>query len=82
VVRRGRRAALRGYYRLQRLGKVEPDLAVFAAYWYRGYSCNPRAIYEKLRELAPSVRGVWVVDRAHAEGMPDGVAYVVAGTRA
>jgi CDP-glycerol glycerophosphotransferase len=81
-MRRGRRSALHGYYRLQRLGKVEPDLAVFAAYWYRGYSCNPRALYEKLRELAPWVRGVWVVDRAHAEGMPDGVAYVVAGTRA
>jgi CDP-glycerol glycerophosphotransferase len=80
MVRRGRSLALHGYYRLQRLGRVEPDLAVFAAYWYRGYSCNPRAVYEKLRELAPWVRGVWIVDRAHAEGMPDGVAYVVAGT--
>jgi CDP-glycerol glycerophosphotransferase len=60
---------------------IEPDLAVFAAYWYRGYSCNPRAIYEKLREEAPWVRGVWVVEREHAGSMPPGVEYVVAWTR-
>ena len=40
---------------------IDPDLAVFAAYWYRGYQCNPRAIYEKARELVPGMRGVWVV---------------------
>ena len=40
---------------------IDPDLAVFAAYWYRGYACNPRAIYEKARELVPGMRGVWVV---------------------
>jgi CDP-glycerol glycerophosphotransferase len=60
---------------------IEPDLAVFAAYWYRGYSCNPRAIYEKLREEAPWVRGVWVVEREHAGSMPAGVDSVVAWTR-
>ena len=32
---------------------MDEHLAVFAAYWYRGYSCNPRAIYEKARELVP-----------------------------
>jgi CDP-glycerol glycerophosphotransferase len=76
-----RRKALHAYYRLQLRAPIEPDLAVFAAYWYRGYSCNPRAIYEKLRELAPSVRGVWVVERDRVDDFPPGVEHVVAGTR-
>lgn len=81
VVRRGRRTLLLRYYRLQLRAPIEPDLAVFAAYWYRGYSCSPRAIYEKLREEAPWVRGVWIVEREHAGSMPKGVEHVVAWTR-
>lgn len=80
-MRRGRRQLLRRYYRFQLRAPIEPDLAVFAAYWYRGYSCSPKAIYEKLREEAPSVRGVWVVERQYAGSMPAGVEYVVAWTR-
>ena len=80
-LRRSRRRLLRRYYRLQLRGPLEPDLAVFAAYWYRGYSCNPKAIYEKLREEAPWVRGVWVVEREHEGSIPAGVDYVVAWTR-
>ncbi len=57
-----------------------PDLAVFAAYWYRGYSCNPRAIYEAARELVPAMRGVWVVKRDAVASLPPGVEHVVAGT--
>jgi CDP-glycerol glycerophosphotransferase len=68
------------YYSKQRELPLEPDLAVFAAYWYRGYFCNPRAIYEQARELVPWLRGVWVVNADTAETMPDGVAYVVPGT--
>jgi CDP-glycerol glycerophosphotransferase len=71
---------LRPFYRMQLRGPIEPDLAAFAAYWYRGYSCNPRAIYEKLREMAPGIRGVWIVDKDHVAGMPSGVDYVVSGT--
>jgi CDP-glycerol glycerophosphotransferase len=73
---------LGGYYRLQRRAPIEPDLAVFAAYWYRGYACNPRAIYEKLRELVPSQRGVWIVDRKNAGSFPPDVPHIIAGTRA
>ena len=79
--RKARRAALRLYYRAQLRAPIEPDLAVFASYWYRGYSCNPRAIYEKLREEAPWVRGVWVVRKELRDSMPGGVDYVVASTR-
>jgi CDP-glycerol glycerophosphotransferase len=77
-----RRTLLLPYYRRQLRAPIEPDLAAFAAYWYRGYACNPRAIYEKLRELAPWIRGVWIVDAEHEAAMPPGVEYVVAGTRA
>ncbi|MGH3042433.1 MAG: CDP-glycerol glycerophosphotransferase family protein [Gaiellaceae bacterium] len=79
--RAARRTALRLYYRAQLRMPIEPDLAVFASYWYRGYSCNPRAIYEKLRDEAPWVRGVWVVKREHEGSVPAGVDYVVAWTR-
>jgi CDP-glycerol glycerophosphotransferase len=81
ISRARRRNALERHYRSQLREPIDPSLALFAAYWYRGYSCNPRAIYEKLRELAPGIRGVWIVDEEHAAAMPDGVEYVVAGTR-
>ena len=81
AVRRARRKLLRRYYRLQLRAPIQPDLAVFAAYWYRGYSCNPRAIYEKLREEAPHIRGVWIVEREHVELVPAGVEHVIASTR-
>ena len=73
-------ARLAQYYARQRDLPLEPDLAVFAAYWYRGYSCSPRAIYEKAGELLPWLRGVWIVNDEGAASMPDGVEYVIAGT--
>lgn len=76
--RRGRAA----YYRFHLLLPIRADLDVYAAYWYRGYACNPRAIYERAAELLPDVRGVWVVDKRAAGGMPPGVEYVIAGSRA
>ena len=71
-----------GLYHLYRLLPVDRHLAVFAAYWYRGVACNPAAIQAKAAELVPEVRGVWVVDAAHADTMPTGVSYVVAGSLA
>ncbi len=67
-------------YHLTRLRPVDENLAVYAAYWYRGYACNPAAIYEKARGTRPHVRGVWVVDRRHVDTMPPGVSYVVDGS--
>jgi CDP-glycerol glycerophosphotransferase len=81
AVRARRGGELDRYYRDRLRDPVDPNLAVFAAYWYRGYACNPRAIYEKLGELAPAVHGVWVVRQAASDTMPAGVDYVVAGTR-
>lgn len=81
TARRARDAALREYYRGELRRPLDPTLAVFAAYWYRGYACNPAAIYAAARRLAPQVRGVWVVRRNRVHTLPPGVEYVVAGTR-
>ncbi len=80
VTRRARQAFGHLYYQLQLRMPVDQSLALFAAYWYRGVSCNPAAIAEKAAELAPTVRQVWVVGPARAGAMPPGTDYVVAGT--
>ena len=60
---------------------LDPDVAVYGSYWYRGYACNPRAIYEKIaRARAPALRGVWVILPGHAGAAP-GVETVVADSR-
>ncbi|KQV04593.1 MULTISPECIES: bifunctional glycosyltransferase family 2 protein/CDP-glycerol:glycerophosphate glycerophosphotransferase [unclassified Kitasatospora] len=79
-VRSGARSTAYGAFR--RL-PLDEHLAVYAAYWHRGYACNPAAIYRKARELAPQVRGVWVVEtRAQAATLPAGVPYVLLNTPA
>lgn len=80
------RTRLRGlatsaYYRAQLRAPIDENLAVYASYWLRGYACNPAAVYEEQRRLAPHVKGVWVVKRNTAKNLPEGVPYVVAGTR-
>jgi CDP-glycerol glycerophosphotransferase (TagB/SpsB family) len=80
-IRNARHRARVAYYRAQRQRPLDRNLAVYAAYWYRGYGDNPAAIYEKARELAPQVRGVWIVEPSHAAGMPEGVDYIIAGSR-
>ncbi|BCJ42940.1 glycosyl transferase [Actinoplanes ianthinogenes] len=83
-LRRGRRTArkalLRLYYQAQLRRPIDEKLAVYAAYWYRGYACNPAAIYEKAAELVPDVTGVWVIKNGRE--VPDGVPVVRPGTRA
>ncbi|WP_371653013.1 MULTISPECIES: CDP-glycerol glycerophosphotransferase family protein [unclassified Streptomyces] len=76
----GLRTLFRHYYRLQRLLPLDPRLAVYASYWNRGVSCNPAAVHRKAAELAPHIKGVWVVARAeaadgHAFVLPDTLAY-------
>ncbi|WP_328462403.1 bifunctional glycosyltransferase family 2 protein/CDP-glycerol:glycerophosphate glycerophosphotransferase [Actinoplanes sp. NBC_00393] len=76
-----RKGLLRAYYHWELRRPIDENLAVYGAYWYRGYSCNPAAIYEKARELAPHVRGVWVI-KPGAKAVPEGVPTVVPGSRA
>ncbi|MFJ8074620.1 CDP-glycerol glycerophosphotransferase family protein [Streptomyces sp. NPDC096176] len=73
-------AALRVHYRIQLQLPVRSDLAVFAAYWNRGYSCNPAAIEEKVRELVPHVRTAWIAQEAHHHTVPAGTRRLRPGT--
>jgi len=82
LAKRVRQAAYRAYYKLQLRLPVDENLALYAAYWYRGVTCNPAAIARKAEELAPGVRNVWVVGRARAKSVPPGTDYVVAGSLA
>ncbi|MQS15102.1 bifunctional glycosyltransferase family 2 protein/CDP-glycerol:glycerophosphate glycerophosphotransferase [Streptomyces kaniharaensis] len=84
AVKKGVRSGARftAYNAFRRL-PLDEHLAVYAAYWHRGYACSPAAIYEKAKELAPRIRGVWVVEnRAQAATMPPGVPYVIVNTPA
>ncbi|MEO5873592.1 MAG: bifunctional glycosyltransferase family 2 protein/CDP-glycerol:glycerophosphate glycerophosphotransferase [Streptosporangiaceae bacterium] len=73
---------LRGlFYQAQLRGPIDENLAVYASYWLRGMACNPAAIYEKQRELAPGIKGVWVIRKGARKHLPEGVPYVIAGTR-
>ncbi|HET9517702.1 MAG TPA: bifunctional glycosyltransferase family 2 protein/CDP-glycerol:glycerophosphate glycerophosphotransferase, partial [Actinoplanes sp.] len=73
---------LRGYYHLQRWLPIDENLAVYSAYWHRGYACNPAAVYAAARELAPGVRGVWAVNRGRVADLPADVEHVVSGSLA
>jgi CDP-glycerol glycerophosphotransferase (TagB/SpsB family) len=43
---------------------------------------DPAAVYAKAREIAPRLRGVWVVrDEETAAGLPSGVEHVIVGSR-
>ncbi|GAA3955986.1 bifunctional glycosyltransferase/CDP-glycerol:glycerophosphate glycerophosphotransferase [Actinoplanes auranticolor] len=81
LVRKAREGVYRGYYQLQLRRPVDDKLALYAAYWYRGVSCNPAAIAAKSAELVPDVRNVWVVGASRAGSVPPGTDYVVAGSR-
>ncbi|GAA1386378.1 CDP-glycerol glycerophosphotransferase family protein [Catellatospora chokoriensis] len=77
VIRQPTRALKYAMYRAQLRLPVDEQLAVYSSYWSAGYSCNPAAIYEKARELAPHIRGVWVVKADRVKNIPAGVDYVV-----
>jgi CDP-glycerol glycerophosphotransferase (TagB/SpsB family) len=69
-------------YALRLRRPLDPNLAVYCAYWGRGYTCNPAAIHAKARELAPHVRSVFLVERDAVAGVPKDVEYAVIGSRA
>ncbi|MET7637624.1 bifunctional glycosyltransferase family 2 protein/CDP-glycerol:glycerophosphate glycerophosphotransferase [Streptomyces sp. NPDC005438] len=79
--RRGtRQRALRAYYAYQRKLPLDPNLALFAAYWNRGYSCNPAAIEAKARELSPGLRTLWATTEEYADTLPEEVTRVHPGS--
>ncbi|MEU0342021.1 bifunctional glycosyltransferase family 2 protein/CDP-glycerol:glycerophosphate glycerophosphotransferase [Streptomyces bobili] len=76
---RGLRTRL--YYRLQLRRRIDPHLAVYCAYWGRGYACSPAAIHAKAAELAPHIRSVFLVEPDQAHAMPPGIDHAVIGSR-
>jgi CDP-glycerol glycerophosphotransferase len=80
-VMRARQGAYQVAYRaMRRVLPIDQSLALYAAYWYRGVTCNPAAVAAKARELAPQVRTLWVVGRGRAASLPPGTDHVVAGS--
>ncbi|GGO97406.1 bifunctional glycosyltransferase/CDP-glycerol:glycerophosphate glycerophosphotransferase [Wenjunlia tyrosinilytica] len=69
------------YYRAQLRRPVDENLAVYSSYWGRGYGCNPAAVHAKALELAPHIRGVFLVTEDAREHVPPGVEAVVIGSR-
>ncbi|MEV1020913.1 CDP-glycerol:glycerophosphate glycerophosphotransferase [Streptomyces sp. NPDC050264] len=80
--KRLRSRVMKAAYRTDlRTARLDPDLAVYGAYWNRGVSCNPAAIHAAARRTAPHVKGVFVVSSRHQERVPAGVPYVIEGSR-
>ncbi|MGX9887198.1 bifunctional glycosyltransferase/CDP-glycerol:glycerophosphate glycerophosphotransferase [Streptomyces sp. NPDC002276] len=60
---------------------LDPNLAVYCAYWGRGYACSPAAIHAKAAELAPHIRSVFLVEPDAVDAVPEGVEHAVIGSR-
>ncbi|AVH58432.1 MULTISPECIES: bifunctional glycosyltransferase/CDP-glycerol:glycerophosphate glycerophosphotransferase [Streptomyces] len=57
---------------------LDPGLAVYSAFSHRGLLGDPAAVYDKAREIAPHIRGVWVVrDEEQAALLPPDVEHVL-----
>lgn len=75
----GKQAYLR-FYQMQLRRPIDENLVVYAAYWNRTPSCNPLAVHEKAKELAPHLHGVWVVKKGAEDTVPHGADHVVVNT--
>ncbi|MCR8943992.1 bifunctional glycosyltransferase family 2 protein/CDP-glycerol:glycerophosphate glycerophosphotransferase [Streptomyces sp. OUCMDZ-4982] len=64
-------------YQMHLRRPIDENLAVYSAYWNRGVTCNPAAIFEKAKELAPHIHGVWIVRPGEEKNVPAGVDHVV-----
>ncbi|MET8979230.1 CDP-glycerol glycerophosphotransferase family protein [Streptomyces sp. NPDC004539] len=85
AVQRARRKAtglrLPRWRRPAALPPLDPNLAVYCAYWGRGYVCNPAAIHAEAGRLAPHIRSVFLVERGWEHTVPEGVEYATLGSR-
>ncbi|MFI1000850.1 CDP-glycerol glycerophosphotransferase family protein [Streptomyces galbus] len=77
-----RAVALQAHYHVQLRLPLRPDRAVFAAYWNRGYGCNPAALEAAFRAHAPHVRTAWIARPEHQHTVPEGTDRLTPGTAA
>ncbi|MFE0508452.1 CDP-glycerol glycerophosphotransferase family protein [Streptomyces sp. NPDC058964] len=71
----------RAWSGLQARRALDPDLAVYSAFSHLGVLGDPAAVYRKAREIAPHIRGVWVVrDEEQAAQLPPDVEHVLLDT--
>ncbi|MFI5973761.1 CDP-glycerol glycerophosphotransferase family protein [Streptomyces sp. NPDC051452] len=81
----GRAVAARlrgGWAALHRCRPLDENLVVYSASSHRGMLGDPAAVYRAAREIAPHLRGVWVVRDAEAAGqLPPDVEHVIMGSR-
>ncbi|MEV0226712.1 CDP-glycerol:glycerophosphate glycerophosphotransferase [Streptomyces sp. NPDC050704] len=80
--RRLRRVLLALHGRLVLRRPLDPDLALYSAFSHRGVLGDPAAVYRAAREIAPHIRGVWVVGKEHVAALPPGTEHVLPGSRA
>ncbi|MDX2526555.1 bifunctional glycosyltransferase/CDP-glycerol:glycerophosphate glycerophosphotransferase [Streptomyces europaeiscabiei] len=59
---------------------LDPNLALYSAFSHRGVLGDPAAVYQAARDLAPHIRGVWVVRPERVATLPPGVEYVTPGS--
>ncbi|MCX4762548.1 CDP-glycerol glycerophosphotransferase family protein [Streptomyces sp. NBC_01275] len=68
----------RGVTAVQARRALDPQLVVYSAFSHRGVLGDPGAVYRAAREIAPQLRGVWVVrDEETAARLPEGVEHVL-----
>ncbi|MFF7054892.1 CDP-glycerol glycerophosphotransferase family protein [Streptomyces griseorubiginosus] len=77
-----RAAALRLHYRVQLRLPVRADRALFAAYGGRGHGCNPGALEEAFRTLAPHIRTAWAAAPEHHHTIPTATRRITPDTAA
>ncbi|MFJ9836415.1 CDP-glycerol glycerophosphotransferase family protein [Streptomyces sp. NPDC101169] len=72
----------RGWARLHAHRPLDENLVVYSASSHRGVLGDPAAVYRKALEIAPGLRGVWVVrDEEAAARLPAGVEHVLVDSR-
>ncbi|MGW1615307.1 bifunctional glycosyltransferase/CDP-glycerol:glycerophosphate glycerophosphotransferase [Streptomyces sp. NPDC002285] len=73
--------AQRAWYAARSKLPLDPHLAVYSAFSHGGVLGDPAAIHAKAREVAPHIRGVWVVQEDAVDALPPGIDFVTPGSR-
>ncbi|MFJ3229418.1 CDP-glycerol glycerophosphotransferase family protein [Streptomyces sp. NPDC086787] len=73
--------AKRGWSQLYSRRPADPGLALYSAFSHTSAAGDPAAVYRKAREIAPHIRGVWVVrDAEQAARLPADMEHVLLDT--